>query len=129
MFLNNTASGCLVLLSQTYVLVCAIYAKKFAMLRQRSIFRIGVLVWRCLLGLASAYLQDLCCSTSGTRGRSSLGSMEQRFLFVPFARTPPTPAPAFSVGGPAGWDGVPLAQRLLPRILSDTFYSSLKAVL
>src|SRR6218665_875560 len=129
MFLNNTASDCLVLLSQTYVLVCAIYAKKFAMLRQRSIFRIGVLVWRCLLGLASAYPQDLCCSTPGTRGRSSLGSMEQGFLFVPFARTSTSQARAFSVVGPSVWNGLPLAQRLLPRILSDTFYSSLKAVL
>src|SRR6218665_845006 len=27
------------------------------------------------------------------------------------------------------WNGLPLAQRLLPRILSDTFYSSLKTLL
>src|SRR6218665_86470 len=35
----------------------------------------------------------------------------------------------FSVVGPSVWNGLPLSQRLLPRILSDTFYSSLKTLL
>jgi len=96
-------------------------------LQQRIIFRIGAMVWRCILGLAPAYLQDLCCPTPGTRGRSSLGSSDQGLLFVPFART--TQARAFSVVGPSVWNGLPLSQRLLSRILSDTFYSSLKTLL
>src|SRR6218665_2411538 len=29
-------------------------------LQQRIIFRIGAMVWRCILGLAPAYLRDLC---------------------------------------------------------------------
>src|SRR6218665_378215 len=33
---------------------------------------------------------------------------------------------AFSVVGPCVGNGLPLAQRLLPRVLSDTFYASLK---
>src|SRR6218665_2564881 len=37
---------------------------------QWIIFRIGALVWRCLLGFAPAYLRDLCCPTPGTRGRN-----------------------------------------------------------
>src|SRR6218665_2364984 len=32
------------------------------------------------------------------------------------------PGPSFSVVGPSVWNGLPLAQRLRPRILSDTFY-------
>src|SRR6218665_3647678 len=92
-------------------------------LQQRIIFRIGSMVWRCILGLAPAYLRDLCCPTPCTRGRSnSLRSLEQELLFVPFARTSTTQARAFSVVGPSVWNGLPLAQRLLPRILSDTFY-------
>jgi len=98
-------------------------------LQQRIIFRIGALVWRCILGLALAYLQDLCCTTLGTRGRSSLRSLEQGLLFVPFARTSATQACAFSVVGPSVWNGLPLVQRLLTRILSDTFSSSLKTLL
>src|SRR6218665_3594404 len=59
-------------------------------LQQRIIFRIGVMVWRCILGLAPAYLRDLCRPTPGTRGCSSLRSSEQGLLFVPFARTSTT---------------------------------------
>jgi len=44
--------------------------------QQQIIFRLATLVWRCLLGLAPTYLQDLCCPTLSTRGRSSLRSME-----------------------------------------------------
>src|SRR6218665_1060187 len=80
------------------------------------------LIWRCLLGLAPTYLQDLCCPAMGTRGHSSLHSMELGVLSVPFAR-------AFSVVGPYLWDGLPLTLRLLPRVHSDTFYSSLKNVI
>src|SRR6218665_1779678 len=46
-----------------------------------------------LLGLAPAYLRDLCCPTPGIRGRSSLRSMEQRLFFVPFAGTSTLPKP------------------------------------
>src|SRR6218665_3632567 len=80
-------------------------------------------------GGAPAYLRDLCCPTPGTRDRSSLRSSEQGLLFVPFARTSTTQARAFSVVGPSLWNRLPLSQRLLPRILSDTFYSSLKTLL
>src|SRR6218665_4027998 len=92
-------------------------------LQQRIMFRIGAMVWRCILGLAPAYLRDLCCPTPGARGRSSLRSSEQGLLFVPFARTSTTQARAFSVVGPS------VLQRLLPRILSDTFFSNLKTLL
>ena len=83
--------------------------------------RIGTLFWRCILGLATAYLQDLCCPTPSTRGHSSLRSLKYELHFVAFARTSTTQARAFSVVGPSVWNGLPLAQRLLPRILSDTF--------
>src|SRR6218665_713206 len=58
-------------------------------------FRIGAMVWRSILGLAPAYLRDLCHPTPGTRGCSSLRSSEQGLLFVPFARTSTTQARAF----------------------------------
>src|SRR6218665_116922 len=92
-------------------------------------FLIGALVWRYILGLAPAYLRDLCCPTPGTRGRSSLRSLEQGLLFVPFAGTSITQARAFSVVGPSVRNGLHLVQRVLPRILPNTFYSSLKTLL
>src|SRR6218665_914733 len=45
---------------------------------------------------------------------------------------PPQPRPVHSrwlAAGLSVWNGLPLSQRLLPRILTDTFYSSLKTLL
>ena len=83
-------------------------------LQQWIIFCIGAMVWRCILGLAPAYLRDLCHPTPGTRGCSSLRSSEQGLLFVPFARTSTTQARPFSVVGPSVWNGLPLSHWLLP---------------
>src|SRR6218665_3113990 len=90
-------------------------------LQQRIIFRIGAMVCRCILGLAPAYLRDLCCPTPGTRGRSSLHSSEQGLLFVPFARTSTTQARAFSVVGPFLWNGLLLRKGLPPGFLFAAF--------
>src|SRR6218665_1963478 len=54
-------------------------------LQQRISYRIISLVWRSLLGLAPAYLRDLCHTTMGIPGRRSLRSTEQVLLLVPFA--------------------------------------------
>src|SRR6218665_2833126 len=74
-------------------------------------------------------LRNLCYPTSGTRGRSSLRTMERGVLFVPVARISTRQARAFSVVGPSVWNGLPLALRLLPRVQSDAFYSSLTTAL
>src|SRR6218665_3901524 len=91
-------------------------------LQQWIIFRIGALVWRCIhivyYSLAPAFPPRSLLSHPGHQ-RSQFTP-----LFVPFARTSTTQARASSL-----WNGLPLAQRLLPRILSDTFYSSLKTLL
>src|SRR6218665_3353657 len=38
------------------------------------------------------------------------------------------PVHCWWLAGPFVWNGLPLAQRLLPRVLSYTFYTSLKTV-
>src|SRR6218665_2414504 len=57
-------------------------------LQQRIMFRIGAMVWRCILGLAPAYLRDPCCPTSGTRGRSSLRSSVTLCSFSSYIHNP-----------------------------------------
>ena len=47
--------------------------------QHRILFRISALVSRCLLGLAPAYLRDLCYVTLDTRGCNSLRSMERGY--------------------------------------------------
>ena len=48
---------------------------------------------------------------------------------MPFARTSARQKRAFAVSGPSIWNGLPLSIRSLPRTLSQTFLSQLKAVL
>ena|SRR6218665_1822824 len=86
----------------------------------------------CKLGyyyITLAYLPDLCCLTLGTRGHCSLLSVEQGLLLVMFVHSSTRQTRAFSVVGPSVWNGLPLVLRVLPRVHSDTFFSSLKSVL
>src|SRR3984885_4286255 len=84
--------------------------------------------FRCLLGLAPIYLQELCRTVLSDGGTRSLRSSEQGLLQVPFARTSTRQNHAFSVLGPSIWNGLPLELRLLPRSIPFVFLSSLKTV-
>src|SRR6218665_134868 len=64
----------------------------------------------------------------GTALLSLLTAMNESTL-VPFAPTFTGQTRAFSVVGPSVWNWLPLALRLLPRVLSDTFHSTLNIVL
>ena len=88
------------------------------LLKQRIEYRIAALVWRCLLGLAPAYLSELCSPTLSARGSRSLRSVEQGLLSVPFARTSTRQNRAFSVVGPRSgmaspWHSAPFLEPLL----------------
>src|SRR6218665_1478644 len=88
--------------------------------------RISALVWHSHLGLAPAYLSELCCPILCVIDSRSLRSTEQDLLRIPFARTSIRQNRAFSVVGPSTWNGLPLELRLLPRALSLSFFSRLK---
>src|SRR6218665_2304754 len=86
----------------------------------------AALVWRCLLGLAPAYLVEFCGPTQSARSSLSLRSAHQGLLHVPFARTSDRQKRAFAVVGPSIWNGLPLSISSLPRTLSHTFLSQLR---
>src|SRR6218665_3349536 len=67
------------------------------------------LVWRCLLGLAPAYLVEFCGPTQSARSSRSLRSADRGLLRVPFARTSTRQKRAFAVAGPSIWNGLPLS--------------------
>src|SRR6218665_2481780 len=92
-------------------------------------FRMVALAWRRLLGLALAYHVEFCGPTQSARSSLSLRSADQGLLRVPFARTSTRQKRAFAVVGPSFWNGLLLSIRSLPRTLSQTFISQLKAVL
>src|SRR6218665_843257 len=55
--------------------------------RQRTEYGMAALVWRCLLGLAPAYLVEFCGPIQSAGSSRSLRSADQGLLRVPFART------------------------------------------
>src|SRR6218665_293814 len=54
---------------------------------QRIHYRLSSIVWRCVLGIAPAYLLDLFILTSSCTGRKSLRSASRGDFLVPQART------------------------------------------
>ena len=109
--------------------ICCTHVLHWLPLKQRIEYRTAALVWCCMLGLAPAYLSELCSPSLSIRSLRSLRSAEQGLLTVPFARTSIKQNRAFSVVGPLIWNSLPLTLRLLPRTPSQTFFSHLKTVL
>src|SRR6218665_44395 len=68
--------------------------------QQRIEYRMAALVWRCLLGLAPAYLVEFCGPIQSPRSSPSLLSPAQGLLRVPFARPSARQKRAFAVVGP-----------------------------
>src|SRR6218665_293528 len=88
---------------------------------QRISCRMAVLVWRCLLDRASAYLCELCRPVSGLPGRRALRSSVTGKLLVPRAKTATRQRRAFSIVGHSTWNGLPLEIRFLPKNHESAF--------
>src|SRR5688572_20475812 len=96
---------------------------------QRIIYRVSTLVWRCIVGAAPVYLQELCCCTLNIHRHGSLRSSRRAELIVPRSRISIMQRRAFSVAGPAAWNALPVALRLMPGACPSAFYTSLKTLL
>src|SRR6218665_74581 len=82
-----------------------------------------------IINLQAVYEAEFCGPIQSARSSRSLRSADQGLLRVPFARTSARQKRAFAVVGPSIWNGLPFSIRSLPRTLSQTFLSQLKAVL
>ena len=86
----------------------------------------STIAWRCILGVAPAYLSELLVFSSSCPGRQSLRSTSCVDYLIPCSYTATKQNRAFSVPGPSIWNGLPLKLRTLPRDLSSSFHSLLK---
>jgi len=75
---------------------------------QRVVFKTALMVWKCVHGVAPAYLSDLCVPAIAISGRQYLRSAATGTLLVPRARTA-TGQRSFAVNGPATWNRLPPA--------------------
>jgi len=72
---------------------------------QRVQFKLALIVFKCLRGLAPSYLTDDCVLVSSMAGRRLLRSADTRTLYVPRTRTA-IGARNFAVAGPRVWNSL-----------------------
>ena len=87
------------------------------------------MVWKCVHGVAPAYVSDLNVPTTAISGRQHLRSAASGTLLVPHARNSPNLNTAgersFTINGPATWNRLPPALRS-PDLSESAFKRALK---
>ena len=73
---------------------------------QRVVFKTALMVWKCVHGVTSAYLSDLCVPATAISGRQQSAATDN--LLVPHPWTA-TGQRRFAVNGPATWNRLPPA--------------------
>ena len=96
--------------------------------RQRIIFKIATLMYRCLNGLAPSYLAADCIVVSAISGRRQLRSATSGKLYIPGTRTVTFGPRSFKVCGPTIWNDLP-ARMKDPSLSFDSFRKLLKTFL
>ena len=91
--------------------------------RERITFKLCLLVYKALNGMAPNYIQDLCVPVSSVSTRVALRSAARGDLVVPRTRLR-LGNRAFSVAGPAMWNSLPINIRSAPTLC--TFKNRLK---
>jgi len=87
--------------------------------RQRITFKLAMITFKCLHGLAPSYLTDVCIPVSSVVGRWQLRSADSGALVVPRTRTT-IGRRDFAVAGPATWNSLPVNLRT-SSLSRDTF--------
>jgi len=77
---------------------------------QRVVFKTALTVWKCVHGVDSAYLSDLCVPATAISDRQHLQSAATGTLLVQHAWTA-TGQRSFAVNGPTTWNRLPPAPR------------------
>ena len=87
---------------------------------QRITFKLCLLMYRCLHGLAPPYLSWMCHPLSAVLGRSQLRSAEIHQLFVPRIRTTVMSSRGFYYAAPALWNALhPLLRDMICHSLTS----------
>jgi len=92
--------------------------------RQRITFKLAMITFKCLRGLAPSYLADVCTPVSSVVGGWQLRSANSRILIMPCTRTM-IGWRDFAVSGPATWNSLPVDLRT-SSLSTETFSKKLK---
>ena len=80
-------------------------------IRQRVVYNVAMLVYKCLHDVAPSYLTELCRPVSTIPGRCHLRSADTGVLFTHCVKTA-IGQRSFAVSGPATWNNLPSELRL-----------------
>ena len=97
------------------------------LIRQRVMYKLCTIVYKCLHAAAPPYLSELCIPVSTSAGRHFLRSATCGDLLVPTTSTSTYGPRSFAVSGPSVWNKLPATLRVSPTL--GQFQSKLKAVL
>jgi len=97
---------------------------KIYIVSQWVVFKTALMVWKCVHGVAAAYLCDLIVPATAISGRQQLRSAATDTLLVPCIRTA-TGQRSFAVNGPATWNRLPPALQS-PDLSESAFKRALK---
>jgi len=96
-------------------------------IRQREMYKLCTIVYKCLHAAAPPYLSELCIPVSTSAGCHFLRSATYGDLLVPRTSTSTYGPRSFAVSGPSVWNKLPATLRISPTL--GQFQSKLKAVL
>jgi len=94
------------------------------LVRQRITFKLAMITFNCLHGLATSYLADVCTPVSSVVGGWQLWSANSGALVMPPTRTT-IGQRDFAVAGPATWNSLPVDLQT-SSLSRDTFAKKLK---
>jgi len=96
---------------------------------QRVVFKTALMVWKCVHGVAPAYLSDLNVPATAISGRQHLQSAATGTVLAPRPHTA-TGERSFAVDGPATWNRLPtlwspdLSERTLKQARKTHLFST-----
>ena len=97
-------------------------------IRQRIMYKLSTIVYKCIHGAAPSYLTNLCVPVATNTSRRYLRSATHGDLLVPRTRTVTYGPWSFAVSGPTVWNTLPSTLRVSTTTLGQ-FQSGLKIIL
>ena len=98
-------------------------------IRQRILYKLSTIVYKCIHGAAPSYLTNLCVSVATNTSRRCLRSATHGDLQVPRTRTVTYEPQSFAVSGPTIWNTLPSTLRVSTTTLGQLLSVSLLSVL
>ena len=97
-------------------------------IRQRIMYKLSTIVYKCIHGAAPSYLTNLCVPVATNKSRRYLRSATHGDLLVPRTRTVIYEPRSYAVSGPTGWNTLPSTLHV-SITTPGQFHSGLKTIL